>query len=126
MIAHWAQRYIGLPWSPGFTCWDFAVRVWAERFGFEVLPVDIEPDDPRAVRRGFERGGERARWQEVANPREGDGVLMAKGTRPCHVGVWLDLGGVLHCVEGSGGIFTPKPRLGDLGYWVIGIYRRAA
>ena len=124
MNAHWAEDYIGLPWSTGFTCWDFAVRIWAERFGWQVSPVDIEPADPRGVRRGFEAGGERARWQEVAHPCEGDGVLMGLGNRPCHVGVWLDLGGVLHSIEGAGGIFTPKARLGDLGYRQFGIYRR--
>lgn len=123
---HWANGYIGLPWSTGFTCWDFAVRIWAERFDLVVAPVDVDPDDPRGVRRGFEAGGERARWQEVPHACEGDAVLMAKGTRPCHVGVWIDLGGVLHCVEGAGGLFTPNGRLGDLGYRAVGIYRRRA
>ncbi len=108
---HWVGLYIGLPWSTGFTCWDFAVRIWAGRFGIDVAPVDIDPDDPRGVRHGFARGGERARWHEVKAPQEGGAVLMAKGARPCHVGVWLDLGGVLHPVEGRGGIFTPMPRL---------------
>lgn len=124
--AHWAADYIGLPWSPEFTCWHLAVRVWADRFGWQIDQVDIEPADPRAVRRGFERGGERARWQEVAVAQEGDAVLMVRGTRPCHVGVWLDLGGILHNVETSGVIFTPPVRLGDLGYRVQAFYRRAA
>lgn len=71
-------------------------------------------------------GSDRASWGEVAVPQEGDAVLMAQGALPCHVGVWLDLGGVLHAVTGAGGVFTPLGRLRDMGYRVVGYYRRVA
>lgn len=125
---HWAAAYIGLPWTRDFTCWHFCARVWAERFGITVPLVEIDGADARATRRELEQSAERRGWAEVAVPAEGDAVLMAKGARPCHVGLWLDFGlgtgGVLHCVEGAGAIFTPNGRLADLGYRVVGIYRR--
>ncbi len=125
-ITHWAADYIGLPWSPSHNCWHFCARVWRERFGIDVPLIEIDGTDPRATRRELELSAERRGWREVADPVEGDAVLMAKGARPCHVGVRLSLGGTLHCVEGAGAIFTPDGRLADLGYRVVGHYRRIA
>jgi hypothetical protein len=120
---HWAVAYIGMPWSRAFTCWHFCALVWKERFGMQVPLPEVDGGDPRAARRAL---AARAGWQEVDAPQEGDGVLMAKGLYPCHVGIWLSLGGVLHCVEGAGAIFTGPARLADLGYRISGYYRRAA
>ncbi|WP_054006392.1 hypothetical protein [Cypionkella psychrotolerans] len=124
MTAHWASTYIGRPWSRSFTCWHFCALVWQERFGITVPLVDIDGADPRATRRELSNSAERRGWIEVSVPDEGDGVMMAKGALPCHVGIWLCLGGVLHCVEGAGAIFTPAARLADLGYRIVGTYYR--
>lgn len=53
-------------------------------------------------------------------------VIMARGQRPCHIGIWIMPAIVLHAVEGVGGIATPLPRLGDLGYRLHGLWRRVA
>ncbi|WP_054008034.1 hypothetical protein [Cypionkella psychrotolerans] len=126
MTAHWASTYIGRPWSRSFTCWHFCALVWQERFGIAVPLIEIDGADPRATRRELSNSVERRGWVAVATPAEGDGVMMAKGAMPCHVGIWLSLGGVLHCVEGAGAIFTPTARLADLGYSICGTYRRVA
>jgi len=124
---HWASTYIGGPWVVGESdCWAFARRVWHERFGLEVPTVAVDASSPRAVRRAFVAGAEG--WNAALTPCEGDAVLMAKGVHPCHVGVWIappEGAGVLHAVEGAGVIFTPVPRLHDLGYRITGFYRRA-
>lgn len=127
-LSHWATDYIGMPWTPDFTCWHFCVLVWRQRFGVSVSPTVVDASDPRATRRAFEVGAATEGWAEVSRAAaiEGDAVLMAKGARPCHVGLWLSLGGVLHCVEGAGAIFTSAERLGDLGYRIVGTYRRNA
>lgn len=121
-LDHWAVAYIGMPWTRAFTCWHFCALVWAERFGQSVPLPKIDGGDARATRRAL--AADKAGWAEVAAPQEGDGVLMAKGAHPCHVGIWLSLGGVLHCVEGAGVIFTRAERLTDMGYRIAGIYRR--
>lgn len=126
---HWAADYIGLPWVAGASdCWAFACRIWRERFGFEAPLFAGDPTDPRVARRALAHDPERSGWRIVAfGPREGDAVLMARGARPCHVGIWIDPDppGVLHSVEGAGVVFTPPARLAAMGYRIIGIYRRA-
>lgn len=124
---HWSAAYIGMPHDPADRhCWAFCRQVWRERAGIEVPEMPIDAADQRAVRRALSGDAEVARWREVAVPAELDAVLMAQGARPCHVGIWLDLGGALHSIAGPGAIFTPRARLGDLGYRVVGYYRRAA
>jgi len=125
-INHWASAYIGAEWTRDQTCWHFAARVWREHFGIIVALVSVDGADARATRRLLAAEPERAAWAGVAVPREGDAVLMAKGLRPCHVGIWLGLGGVLHSIEGAGAIYTPVGRLAGLGYRIVGYYRRAA
>lgn len=123
--AHWATRFIGTPFDPVTDhCWAFARRVWREQFGLEVAEIDTTALEPRQVRRDCAGHAEFGAWQPVADPAEGDLVIMARGRHPCHVGIWLDPAAVLHCVEGIGGIATPVTRLGDLGYRLHGVHRR--
>lgn len=124
-MSHWAQAYLGLPHDDTeHHCWAFCRRIWRERFGLDVPEMPMDAGHPRAVRRAFEESPERAAWVPATHPQEGDAVLMAMGRWPCHVGIWIDLGGVLHSIEG-GSVWTPKARLGDLGYRIVGVYRRA-
>lgn len=124
---HWAADYIGQPWVAGVSdCWHFARAVWAERFGIEVPVTGVDVTSALAGRRAL-RDGARAGWQAVQTPAEGDGVLMGIGTRPCHVGLWINpdaTGGVLHSVEGAGVIYSPGLRVQGIGYVILGYYRR--
>jgi cell wall-associated NlpC family hydrolase len=128
-VTHWAARYVGTPWVPGVSdCWNFARTAWREQFGWEVPQVAVNAADPRAARRAFAAGQGAPGWAPVAGDlREGDGVLMARGRHPCHVGVLVELPegrAVLHSVEGAGVVVTPLQLIGALGYRVAGIYRR--
>lgn len=121
-MTHWAAQYIGTPWVAGESdCWHFARRVWRERFGVEVPAVPVDVGNPFTARRVLRDHVERAEWMQVDTPSEGDGVMMAKGARVCHVGIWVN-GGVLHSVEGAGVVWTVDVR--RLGYRVAGYYRR--
>jgi cell wall-associated NlpC family hydrolase len=125
MTAHWIESYIGTPWVAGETdCWHFARRVWEERFGIEVPALPVDARDPRAARRAFADADEMDRWVQILRPAEGDAVLMAKGRHPCHVGIWVAPGYVLHAVEGAGAICTDAAALSAMGYRVTGHYRR--
>lgn len=122
-MTHWAEAYIGHPWVAGESdCWNIARRIWAERFGHSVPPVEVEHLSAVAGRRAI-RDADLSQWDEVAEPREGDAVLMAMGQTPCHVGIWLGIGAVLHSIEGAGVICTPHRRLADIGYRITGFYR---
>lgn len=122
---HWAAKYIGQPWVMGVSdCWHFARQVWREEFGLDVPAVITQPAGPLSARRALR--GDCAGWVKVPTPAEGDGVMMAKGQMPCHVGIWVSPGSILHAVEGIGVICTPKARIVGMGYHITGFYRMAA
>jgi hypothetical protein len=123
----WPIQYIGEPWVRGeHDCWGFARRVWREQFGLAVPAVDVDALSTLSVMRTIRDDEQLKSWQKIDAPEEGCGVLMGKSARPCHVGVWADFDGgkILHCVEGSGVIFTNLQALQLMGYRVLGWYRR--
>ena len=104
----WAAQYIGQPWVHGeHDCWAFFRRVQAERFGRQVPAIDVDAFDVRACVAAFTGHDERARWQEVQQPQEGDAVLMSQSRVPTHVGVWVD-GGVGSGMSALTSIFPAK------------------
>lgn len=108
----WAAQYIGIPWEAGaqgpdtYDCMGFFRMVQREHFGIAV-PIIIAPDynDPTALAGLFGTHEERGLWPAVNVPQHGDAVIIHK---PLHIGTWLDVdgGGVLHCTQGIGVIFT--------------------
>ena len=125
-MTHWAAHYIGDPWILGeHDCWGFFRRVQQEQFGRLVPIIDIDATDIMAVARAIQGDDERDHWREIDRPADGDAVLLARTRYPSHVGVWADIdgGGVLHCEQGSGVIFTPEHRLGVCGWSGVTYYR---
>ena len=122
-MTHWAEKYIGTPWVAGDSdCWNLSRRVWAEHFGHVVPVVAVDHASQLATRRAI-RDADLSGWTQVQTPQEGDAVLMARAEAPCHVGIWLDFGAVLHSIEGAGVICTPQRRLRDIGYRITAFYR---
>ena len=125
-MSHWVEAYVGRPWVAGDSdCWNLARCVWREHFGRDVPAVVVDPSSALAGHRAF-RDGDFSRWIAVQSPQEGDAVLMARGDSPCHVGIWVGIGAVLHSIEGAGVVCTPARRVPDIGYRVTGFYRWAA
>jgi cell wall-associated NlpC family hydrolase len=125
-VSHWAAGYVGTPWVAGESdCWSLARRIWRERFGWDVPPLAVDAASALDTRRAGAAASSFIGWIEVADPREGDAVLMAMGRHPCHVGIYVDGGRVLHAVEGAGAVCTPLGRLRDMGYRAVGYWRHA-
>jgi len=136
---HWAERYLGEPWVAGsHDCWLFARRVWSERFGWRVPALEVDALDRLASLRAFAEHHEYRHWAAVEGVtpalREGDACLMGKSHRASHIGVVIQVPsfgsgsiwsgfGVLHCLQGSGVVFTPHERLCVLGLRAIAHYR---
>jgi len=128
---HWAEDLIGRPWRAGgrgpnaFDCWGLVRYCWRDRFGIQVPEIPIDAGDLRAVHAGFRDHPERRRWRLVADPREGDAVLMRQSRHPIHVGLWLeaDGGGVLHAARGIGVVFQNPRDLALQGWRIEGFYR---
>lgn len=127
--AHWALAYIGEPWvAHSNDCWAFCRRVWAERFGLAVPIIEVDASRLATVAHAFRDNEERGRWQQVADPREGDAVLMAHCRHPSHIGIWIeaDGGGVLHCIKGPGVVFMTPVAAARAGWSRMEFYRRGA
>lgn len=128
-MAHWADRYIGLPWAhdgegpEAFNCWTFVRHVSAERFGV-ALPIVPYPDNDRELPGLLACHPERGRWDEVAAPANGDLVLMRQSRWPVHIGIWLaEARGVLHCARRAGVVFQQVHGLRLNGWSIDGFYR---
>lgn len=125
-MTHWAESCIGQAWVPGDNdCWSFARRIWGERFGIEVPAVSVDTRDLLAIAHAFRDHDERLQWLEVAEPKEGDAVLMAHFKHPSHVGLWVEVdgGGVLHCQHPSGVVFASRAALSRAGWGRVEFYR---
>ncbi len=123
--SEWVSDYVGRPYEDGVAeCWHLAAAVWRERFGFEA-PVVATLGSTRMGRAMAQAEMADPAWRQVAAPEEGDAVVMARGAVPCHVGVWVAPGHVLHCIRGAGTILTEAERIGTLGYRIVGWWRRA-
>jgi len=128
---HWAEELIGRPWQAGgrgpdaFDCWGLVRFCWRERFGIEVPEIPVDAADLRRVLDAFRDHPERRRWRLVAEPREGDAVLMRQSRHPVHVGLWLDVdgGGVLHAARGIGVAFQNTRDLDLQGWRIEGSYQ---
>lgn len=99
--------------------------VLLHKYGFDVPPVNINPDNLRDVLRAFKEDLAFQAFKEVPSPQDGDMVLMRQSKNPVHAGLWLDVdgGGVLHCVRDSGVVFQNVHSLNLNGWYLDSYYR---
>lgn len=125
-MTHWATKYIGQRWKKGtHDCWAFCRKVEREQFGIEIPDIEIDSNNILAVVRHLNGNQEKNNWVEVTDLQEGDVLYMSMGNQPHHVGIYvqIDGGGVLHCIEGAGVIFTKLADIAAMSYNIIAIYR---
>jgi hypothetical protein len=122
--SHWTQAYVGLPYIMGVgECGHRAALVWRERFGFEVEAAPAH-GDMAAAQTLIKAELAGPKWSPVQQPAEGDAVIMWKGDRVAHVGIWVAPGHVLHCTRKDGMILTSEEDLPAQGFRVFGYFRR--
>lgn len=117
MIPAWCNRWVsgpsgsGIPFldkgrgEGGFDCWGLARAVLAEQFGVEGLPdysdaysgARNRDSVTRAVRAGLSDG-----WAQVAEPREGDLIILRLAARPWHCAVAVGDGWMIHVLQDVG------------------------
>lgn len=134
---HWATELIGKPWSFGatgpndFDCWGLARYVQAVRYGVEMhaLGHGYSYEDWRLAADAIEADEERQHWVQVTTPVDGDLVLMGRNKLPIHIGIWIYANGgfgVLHCLEGTGVMFSPAASLRMLGWRHLTYFRHVS
>jgi len=132
-MKHWAVDYIGKPWvkdaegPDSFNCWSMVRFIYREQLGVDLPVVDVDALNLLAVARAFRDSEAYGDWAKVDQPQDFDGVAMSHAKDPHHVGIWLDVdgGGVLHCVQGVGVMFSTPTNLQLSGWKVKGYWRHA-
>lgn len=131
-MSHWAESLIGKPWVFGaagpdeFDCWGLARYVQATQFGIQMSEIGYGYGEWRASAIAVEAAEERVHWKIVAQPVEGDLVLMARRFFPVHIGIWINANrsrGVLHCVQGIGVTYTLYNSLAMCGWGSLQYFR---
>lgn len=126
-MMHWAFEYLGRPWiAKVHECGHFFVDVQRERFGVVSQVIDADSLSVLSCVRALSgHHPELLNWVEVEVPEEGDAVQMSHSRHPHHIGVWVDVdgGGVLHCVEGPGVVFSTRKSLKAHGWNIVSIKR---
>ena len=131
-MTHWTASYIGKPWANGaagphaYDCWGLVRAIYASRYGVTLDAVNVDANQPLAVRHVFLDSAVYAGWQNVIPSalQEGDVVLLSQARHPHHVGIWID-GALLHSVEGHG-VCPPNRQSLRLHGWNILRARRGA
>lgn len=122
---NWPIDYIGQRWIAGENdCWSFCLKVWKEVFNTHVPPMDTF--NIAASAKIFNKTNEINKWTRIEHPQEGCAVAMGKSKYITHVGIWhnIESGGVVHCVEYSGAVFSNLKSLFVHGWNILGFYTR--
>lgn len=130
-MMHWSEQYVGMPWERfgngphAFDCYGLVRFVQQVHFSRAMPEIKIDPSKPLTTRRAFKKHMEHNNWTQVDSPLEGDCVEMGEGKYVNHIGVWIaaDGGGVLHCVQGAGAVFSKFNIVG--AQWPLMVFWRA-
>ncbi len=107
----WTNRYTSprIPYVEsgrdlsGFDCWGLLRHVYREEFGI-LLPSLLEfyesADDAEGIHRAT--SFHECDWRKVRRPAEGDGMWLKLAGHPCHVGIYVGAGLMLHSRPGIG------------------------
>ena len=122
---HWAQTYVGLPYSE-YDCAQLAARVQRDIFGRDIrLPTSRGPGLRGISRQIDDLQADYA--APVIEPVEGDAVLMIGRGRINHIGVYCLIDGrpwVLHALRNVGHACLHRLRdLEGIGLHLEGFYR---
>lgn len=105
----WASDYIGIPFKPdgrdreGLDCWGIVCLVYREQLGVELpLHPGAYPDGSQEALHNAASVAkvERERWKRVDVPQPYDVALLRLQGLPCHVGVVVSKGIMLHAMAG--------------------------
>jgi cell wall-associated NlpC family hydrolase len=105
VIAAWAEEYVGLPFADhgrdreGLDCWGLVRLALREQLGIELPSFDVgyeKSTDSGDVARLVDEGRPLIGAARVSDPRPGDIVLLMIRGLPCHVGVYVGGGCMLH------------------------------
>ena len=112
----WANEYVGGSWSAEFNCWHWFRLIQAQVFKRDV-PLVTFGASHNAI------AGASQQWRRVANPKDGDALVMLDAQHKFHIGVWCMAGGVvIHACQGYGVIADDLSQLPVYGLRLRRVY----
>ncbi len=109
---HWLFNYLGKQWTFDYNCFDHFVEVQDKEYGISSLyTLENIPHvfNHEELLDYVDNNKEiRTLWATVDKPTDGCAVLFGSKSRRFHIGTYVDVdgGGVLHCDQKVGVIFT--------------------
>jgi cell wall-associated NlpC family hydrolase len=111
-VESWANTYIGLPYADhgrtrdGCDCWGLVRLVYRDRLGIELPSLAdgyVAANDRASVARLIADERTDTGWHEIEHGAERplDLVLLRIGGEPCHVGLVVEPGLMLHILKGT-------------------------
>lgn len=100
-----APYRLGAQGPDAFDCYSVARQLQRDLFGRDMPAFDMPGNAGRmAIAAAIAEHPERGHWAEIARPRDGALVTMARNGCGYHLGTWLaeDGGIVVHAIEGAG------------------------
>lgn len=126
------NEYIGIPFrnrgrtrEEGFDCWGLVVDVQRELFGRDLPSLDDQyasAYDRETVRALIDTTQPEIGAVNVESPETGDIAVIAFDGRPCHVGVYVHPGLILHTERGKESVLERVAALGRRAR-IVGYYR---
>lgn len=104
------DQYVGLPYlcdgqdKNGLDCWGLVRLIYKEQLDIELPELTgIHINESLEVLRMVSAAmvSESRKWKEVTEPDIYDVVLMRRGVLPCHAGVYIGDGKLIHILEGT-------------------------
>lgn len=107
------SKYIMIPYEnkgrtfEGCDCWGLVRLVYENEFGMS-LPFFSEyysdASEGKKVAEALREGKEVISYEEKENPEYGDVIIFNIKGNPCHVGIYVGRGRVLHVLKGTNSV----------------------
>ena len=93
-MSHWSLKYMRAGYKLGadgpedYDCWNFVRWIWRDHYGID-MPALPTPGDMTEQLRLFATNVSELGWKQVAEPKNGDGVLFVRAKAGIHVGIYI-------------------------------------
>lgn len=127
---HWANKYIGKPYKLGgqYDCWTLFREIQKVEFNRDVPVVNVEGYSLQGIVKTFRESTDETigNWKKInfQDVKEGSAILLAQMKETHHIGIWInqDSGGIIHCVEKIGVVFTTDDKIRASRWRIVGAY----
>jgi hypothetical protein len=110
-MTHWAEKYLGVKWTPDQDCFYWFQRIQAMEFGRDIENIQRSANKILSASHLMSNdniaGG--YGWIKTDTPIEGDAVFLSKRVRPHHIGTVAMIDKkikVVHVPEFRGGMIS--------------------